>query len=452
MITIKPMPISQLVTHRHNNTLRINPEYQRRSVWNAKVKMLLIDSLARQIPVGALTFYEDRSEGYTVFEVIDGKQRLTSLFDFIDGKLVVSDAIVASADEDDEPATVGEALAQQLYNRSWEELTTPQRTRFQEYEFPVFIVSGSRAEAVQAFTRMNLNPFALKPQEIRNAMFAGTGFLQAVTGLSDRLDQQLASADRPYFVALDVMTKSSWDRMQDLQLHSELLALVLQGVQHRRDTLNDFYEMYRSPKGDLKQTLEEHTSRLERICQQIWLLFGGEALTAYHFPKSAENDFYALVGAFHERGVLSNPQVRESGADLVEQIKEFRRQVTLYVNEVRSGDEMLGEFSALVIEYGKTFLGGQVNSDKRRRTRIDVWKQVINDVVQPVSPDHFSPLQRQLIWASSADKICPRCEEVVEYKDFQAGHKVPRAKGGNSVLSNGQIEHSWCNQKAGADA
>ena len=112
--------------------------------------------------------------------------------------------------------------------------------------------------------------------------------------------------------------------------------------------------------------------------------------------------------------------------------------------------ESLGDFSALVVDYGKTFLGGQTNSSTRRDTRINVWKQVINDVVEPAEKEVFSPLKRSLIWAQSVDKVCVRCNEIVEYKDYHAGHKTPKALGGKPVLANGQVEHARCNQQVGA--
>ena len=64
--------------------LKLDPDFQRQYVWNSrKRKSRLIESLMLRIPIPAFYFFE-KNDGS--FLVIDGQQRLKTIFDFLDGK------------------------------------------------------------------------------------------------------------------------------------------------------------------------------------------------------------------------------------------------------------------------------------------------------------------------------------------------------------------------------
>ncbi|MES9673669.1 GmrSD restriction endonuclease domain-containing protein, partial [Bacillus pseudomycoides] len=57
----------------------LNPEYQRRHRWNNERKSKLIESFIMNVPVPPIFLYE---KDYSVYEVMDGLQRLTAIYDF----------------------------------------------------------------------------------------------------------------------------------------------------------------------------------------------------------------------------------------------------------------------------------------------------------------------------------------------------------------------------------
>ena len=240
--------------------------------------------------------------------------------------------------------------------------------------------------------------------------------------------------------------------MQDVQLISELLTLLLSGPQHRRDSLDETYSLYKSPSGPAAKKLKNAAEELEAILTQVWTLADGRSLQAFHFPSACENDLYGLVGSLHTRGLLTKPQMDRLGPELLTVISEFRGQVEEFIAKVRSGESPLAdEFDALVEQYGRGFLGGQTNAKARREGRIEVWTELINGVVATLDPQNgFTPTQRRLIWAQSSDKLCGRCGQQVQWEEFHAGHKVPWASGGRTIVENGRVEHAACNQSAGA--
>src|SRR5687768_14957874 len=63
--------------------LNLEPGFQRQSVWNERDRAKLIDSILRNYPLPAIFLYKRQEEGHLVYDVIDGKQRLESIFMFM---------------------------------------------------------------------------------------------------------------------------------------------------------------------------------------------------------------------------------------------------------------------------------------------------------------------------------------------------------------------------------
>lgn len=446
-IDIDTWTVKQLKDGADDGTLILNPEYQRREVWKERDKILLVDSIARRLPIGALTLFKEEQSGYDTFEVIDGKQRCTAILDYLSDEFPLNSKIIRKTleEDDDENPLNEDAVA--LYDRLWSELNPAEKQRILQYRVPIFVVEGSREDAVFAFYRMNKVNYALRPQEIRNALFTNSLFLKQIIGLEQRLSEDL-SGGQHFLGAIGAVSRQALERMQDIQLLSELLILLLHGVQHRRDTIDRYYVVYRNGG---KDELDKAANQLYRILSQVYEILEMQPLQSWHFPSNCENDFYALVGAFARRTPLSGPQVQKFGRALAASLSEFRRQVEIFVRATRERAIAPDEFSELVEEYGRTFLGGQVNGQDRRESRIKILLEIINGVVESLDGRRsFSEAQRMAIWARSVDKLCARCGEKVEWRDFHAGHKVPHALGGRTEIENGQVEHRHCNQAAGA--
>ena len=65
--------------------LNLQPDYQRRFVWDKKTMSKFIESLLLSIPIPTIFLAENNDD---TFEVIDGQQRLTTIFAFMKSKLV----------------------------------------------------------------------------------------------------------------------------------------------------------------------------------------------------------------------------------------------------------------------------------------------------------------------------------------------------------------------------
>lgn len=86
-----------LVMYNHRDEIQIDPEYQRQSdIWGLDKRQLLVDSVINGYDIPKIYFHEfypakivnGRKYRYAI---IDGKQRLNALWDFIDGEFALSD-------------------------------------------------------------------------------------------------------------------------------------------------------------------------------------------------------------------------------------------------------------------------------------------------------------------------------------------------------------------------
>lgn len=68
--------------------LNLQPDYQRRFVWNKKTMSKFVESLLLSIPIPTIFLAENSGD---TFEVIDGQQRLTTIFAFMKSKLVADE-------------------------------------------------------------------------------------------------------------------------------------------------------------------------------------------------------------------------------------------------------------------------------------------------------------------------------------------------------------------------
>lgn len=81
-----PTGVKTLKNWKDKNTLRFDLPIQRNSgMWNPLQKSMLVYSILNEYPVPSLYLAKYKENADTIYQAIDGKQRCTSLFEFIDG-------------------------------------------------------------------------------------------------------------------------------------------------------------------------------------------------------------------------------------------------------------------------------------------------------------------------------------------------------------------------------
>jgi hypothetical protein len=82
--------ISWFLNQKRNNQLELNPPYQRRSVWTLKDRRFFLDTIFQGYPCPAIFLHKRiAADGRATYDVVDGKQRLETIFMFADNKIAI---------------------------------------------------------------------------------------------------------------------------------------------------------------------------------------------------------------------------------------------------------------------------------------------------------------------------------------------------------------------------
>lgn len=150
------LQLETIVTRINNNELDLQPSFQRGEIWDAKRRQRLIDTILRGWYVPAIHIVVDSDENELV---LDGQQRLTTVREFFDDRIVVDGSI--------EPT---DARVSALDGLTYSKL--PEDVRKAVNRFPIQIITlreHKPQEPNELFFRLN-QAYNLTPSEKRNAL------------------------------------------------------------------------------------------------------------------------------------------------------------------------------------------------------------------------------------------------------------------------------------------
>jgi len=200
--TPRPQDITWFLDLNKNGQLDLDPPYQRKSVWTRGDKQFFLDTIFHNYPAPAVFLHKSTSdEGVTVYHVVDGKQRLTTILEFVDDGLAI-------------PKEFGD---KRLAGKKWSELDTDAKKAFWNYVLTVELLPDIEEPIVNAvFERINRNARKLSSQELRHAKFDGW--------LISRAE---AEAEKQEWRDFGVVTTARAKRMNDVQFISEIILMTI---------------------------------------------------------------------------------------------------------------------------------------------------------------------------------------------------------------------------------
>ncbi len=145
-----------------DKTIQLNPDFQREDVWGVKQKRELIESILMGIPLPMIYLAENK-QGNLV--VIDGRQRLTTFFDFMNNKFYLRDlTILKKFDnvyfDDQDKGNI---------------LSPKERAGIEDYQLQINVIKPPTPDRIKfdIFERVNRAGTQLNKQEMRNALYQG---------------------------------------------------------------------------------------------------------------------------------------------------------------------------------------------------------------------------------------------------------------------------------------
>lgn len=340
---MKPLRANNVLQlYQRREQINLDPPYQRLSVWNRLQRQTFIDSVLNGFDIPKLYFHEVESQGRSGsayrYAVIDGKQRLLALWDFMSNQLRLASDFVFF---DDPKLKAGDLTYDELMAEA------PRlRARFDDFDVPVTVVETDDENFIDdLFARLNIQ-VPLSAAEKRNALGGPLPFVIRKIGLS------------PFFTEC---VRIRDDRLQHFDLAAKFLYLTYVGdvASTKRATLDNFVTTFRrfrqqkKPKASQEevQSLGNKTQSLLHEMQSFFikrdplLASSGRATLYFHIfrryrevnqavPLTREmlEEFNELVTAARKKS-----QRRASGSD--EQISDLEQTLVFFDREKQTPND-----------------------------------------------------------------------------------------------------------------
>jgi len=403
------------VTALHSNSkkgkLVLQPDFQRYFVWDTVKSSRLIESAFLDIPL-PIIYLSEENDNKTY--VIDGQQRLTAFFSFIDGKF---------PDGKDFKLT-GLKVIKELNGQTFKTLDETWQDKIVSYA--LHTITFKRESEVnlkfEIFERLNTGAVSLNDQELRNCIYRGP---------YNRLLKEL-SGDSDFMHLLGL--KKADSRMKDIELVLRFAAF------HHATYLN-----YKPPiKSFLNKDMQEH--------QQISPEKTAELRTAF---KNAVMIIRSLLDtrAFkrfykgNEKNTNGNWEPKKFNTSLYDILmysfaREDKSKVYQNLDSVR-------EALIYLMTDDQDFIRAieiSTSSPEAVTTRFDKWRLTLQSIIgiAQKEPRCFSmQLKKELF---DINKTCSICgNEIKSIDDSAVDHIEQYWMGGKTIPKNARLTHRYCN-------
>ncbi|MFZ6664202.1 DUF262 domain-containing protein [Peijinzhouia sedimentorum] len=264
-----------------------DPDYQRPSdVWSYSKKSFLIDTILKNFPMPPIFLHQhiDTETGKTIYDVIDGKQRLTTIISFIKNEVSIPD--------DFSNDTYGDEVLNGLLFKDFDEKGLSEWKKvFWKYELTIEYVDTDQIDIVNnIFDRLNRNGEPLTNQELRNAKYHNSNFYQLIDRCSkiDFWQYPLSKLER--------------NRLEHHEFISELLFVILENhlfASDRTEIIDDLFSKYATSDFENTEEIFNEFEEVTKIMQNFNL-----DLEKYRiFGVSHMYGLFGLAWHMYENGI-----------------------------------------------------------------------------------------------------------------------------------------------------
>ena len=408
------LSIADLVARIDRQTLILQPEFQRDYVWSSAKAGQLIESVLLRIPLPIVYLSETEDSDW---EVVDGQQRLTSLFSFIRGQFPDGTAF-----------RLGRLrVRDDLKGKAFKDLSKSDQNALSNYTLRAIILNKESHPDVkfEVFERLNCGSVQLKDAELRNCMYRGP---------YNNMLAELASND---FLLKIRKTDRVHKRMEDRQLILRFLAMKRNSHLNYRGAMKQF--MNREMETHREASAGEVVSmkrQFEDAIESAWTVFG-------------ENAFRRWTPALEVGGTSSwDSKLNVALWDTLLYGFAFyeKRQIVPAADAIREEFLDLMANDPVFVDY----IGRSTDKPERVQYRAQVWLDRLEKVVN-IPANETRAFTRKLKEAMhAADPSCALCEQRIQSADdAEVDHVKHYWRGGATIPDNARLTHRHCNRARG---
>ena len=230
--------VSDFLEWHEAKSLVINKDFQRGSVWKPAAKIMLIDTILRDLPIPKIYMrsFIDRETKKSKREVVDGQQRLRAIIDFANDKIVLS------------------SRAKEFAGKKFSTLDDDEKDKFLQYAISVDqLVNADNQKILEIFARLNSYNVKLNDAELRHAEFQGEFKWSA---------HDTSNALYDFWEGNGIFSPSTMVRMAHTSLVAEMYGVILDGIQDGgQPKIRALYKKYDSSKKFDRQAVEGQFQR-----------------------------------------------------------------------------------------------------------------------------------------------------------------------------------------------
>lgn len=392
-----------------------NPDYQRPPVWSLSQKQLLIDTILRRYDIPKM-YWRRVSKNPDKYEVVDGQQRLRTIWEFIEGKFSLGK---------DAESINGFDLRNVTYNKENAKILPDDLRRdFDIYPLDVIIMSDTDEEEVREMFLRLQNGTSLKAQEKRNAM----------SGNMRDFVKQIATHKFFENCKFD-NSRYTYDLIAAQMIKTELAG----GPCNVKNA--DLNKMYKENSAfDIDGT---KARKVKQVLDYLLKVFP---------EKTPELERYSSVSLYI---IISYLLERYACQNLHHTIKNWFIKFETYRREqkqldVDSCDPEIFSYHDLTSHSSDS----DVSLEKRNNILFRKYLEYNPTIELKDNNRSFTHEQRIVIYRKN-NHTCQlrlKCDgKKCEWGNWEADHIIPWSKGGKTVVENGQVACPECNSSKGAN-
>ena len=397
--------------------LVLAPDFQRHFVWNKQKASNLIESILLNIPLPLIftAQFTDKEE------VVDGQQRLTSIFSFMDGFLPNGDAFRLSKKL--------KLMASQIGGKTFSELDKSYQREIKNRGLQVVCISKDSQEDVkfEMFERLNTNITPLNAQELRNCLYRGP--------YNDFLRNAAQYEDYQYILSKPKFAPRMLDVENVLMFCTFYHSSPDRYNKSLTQNMNQDMRSHRNVSPDDLNELERQFKKSVKLVKHIW---GDNAFNIYSIDPDTKRGEYSKQfnqGLFQILMYWFTPYEAPQVIPFADLIREELLHLQVHNNEFKG-----------------ILTGSGTNSPSNVRKKFDICGSTIRGILKYPShePRAFSSKLKRSLW--EADRTCQICEqEVVTPDDAEVDHITCYWQGGKTIPANARLTHRFCNRSRGGE-
>ncbi|MCQ4574442.1 MAG: DUF262 domain-containing protein [Candidatus Brocadiales bacterium] len=391
--------------------LNIQPDFQRHFVWDVAKSSRLIESAFLDIPLPVIYISEERDGKECV---IDGQQRLTAFFSFIDGQF---------PDGRDSKLT-GLKVFTELNKKSFKELDDEMqdKTRYCKIRTITFRKESDPDLKFEIFERLNTGAVSLNDQELRNCIYRGP-YNKLLKALSKEKD----------FMSL-LGLKQPDKRMKDVELVLRFAAFYhstyLNYKPPMRKFLNNDMQQY---QGISEAQSTELRNAFKNSITIIKSLLDVHAFKRFYKGNEKDPNGYWEPKKFNASlyDILMYSFVREDKNKVYQNLDSTREAL---IHLMTNDRELIDSIEL------------STSSVQAVTKRFDKWRLVLQDIIgiAQKEPRCFSSkLKKELYDSDPTCTIC--CQKILKADDAAIDHIEQYWTGGKTIPENARLTHRYCN-------